>query len=305
MSRRANPALVGGFVLGALALVVVGILVLGGGQLFSRPRRFVVYFEGSVNGLAVGSPVKVAGVPVGQVDEIEAILDADTWSVLTQTVIEVDPKRFERRGVKPGEVIPMKELIDHGLRARLETQSLLTGQLYIELSFKPDTPARLVASELPYPQIPSLPTTVQELEAQVRQVLSKLAQLPLEDIVNHLEASLTGVDRIVNDPEIPQAIQNLNATLAQAQQALETLDRLGRRVDGEMGPLAQSVDQTLEDTRKAIEDVRTTFAAGSPLSYQLSGTLDELDRTIRAVRRLAQEIERNPRALVFGRSEEK
>src|SRR5215468_3752995 len=103
MSRRANPAIVGGFILAGLAVLVAGVLVLGGGRLFKPTERYLVFFEGSVNGLAVGSPVKVAGVPVGQVIEIDAIVDAQSWSVVTKTVIEIDPARLTRRGLREGE----------------------------------------------------------------------------------------------------------------------------------------------------------------------------------------------------------
>lgn len=304
MSRRANPAAVGGFVLVGLALAVAGILVLGGGRLFTRTHRYVIFFDGSVNGLSVGAPVRVGGVQVGQVLEIDAIVDASTWKVVTQTVIEIDPERIERRGVARDARIPPRELIEHGLRARLETQSLLTGQLYVELSFRPDTEARLVGGDIPYPEIPSLPTTVQEIEAQVRKVIAQLSTLPLEDIVNHLNDSLAGVDRLVNDPSIPKALANLESALARADEAIASITRLSRRADGQIGPVVTAATDTLDDAQRAIEELRSTFASDSPLSYQLSVTLGDLNRAIRAVQALARELERNPRSLLFGRASE-
>lgn len=305
MSRRANPAAVGGFVLVGLAILVAGILVLGGGRLFARTERYVVFFEGSVNGLSVGSAVKVAGVPVGQVLEIEAIVDAEKWTVMTRSVIEIDPERFERRGVGAEVRIPHPELIEHGLRARLETQSLLTGQLYVDLSFRPDTEAVLVGGDLPYREIPSLPTTVQEIEAQVRRTLTKLADLPLEDIVNNLNASLAGVDRVVNDPAIPRALENLDASLAEARQAMAAFGSLSQRARGDIAPVSKAATATLDDAQRAIEDIRSTLGSGSPLAFQLSVTLKGLDETLEALRLMAQELERNPRSVLFGRAGER
>lgn len=303
MSRRANPAVVGGFVLAGLAVLVAGVLVLGGGRLFKRTERYLVFFQGSVNGLAVGSQVKVAGVPVGQVLEIDAMVDAQSWTVLTKTVVEVDPARLTLRGLREGEQrIPYQDLLEHGIRARLEMQSLLTGQLYVELSFRPDTEARLVGTDPRYPEIPSLPTTVQEIEAQVRQALAKLAELPLEDIMKNLDAALAGVGRLVNDPSIPRALANLDAALADAQKAMQGISQLSQRATGEIVPVAKAATATLDDARRSIDEVRVTLGARSPLAYQISTTLKELDRTLEAVRLMAQEIERNPSSLVFGRS---
>ena len=303
MSRRANPAVVGAFVLAGLAILVAGVLVLGGGRLFKRTVRFIVFFEGSVNGLSVGSPVKVTGVPVGQVIEIDAIVDAQSWRVLTKTVIEIDPARLTQRGLRAGEQnIAYQELVEHGVRARLEMQSLLTGQLYVELSFRPDTEARLIGGDTRYPEIPSLPTTVQEIEAEVRRTLAKIDELPLEDIMKHLDAALVGVDRLVDDPSIPHALANLDAALADAQKAMRSMAQLSQRATSEIVPVAKAATATLDDARRSIEEMRTALGATSPLAYQMSSTLQELDRTLKAVRLMAEEIERNPSSLLFGRS---
>ena len=302
MSRRANPAAVGAFVMVGLAILAGGIVLLGGGRLFAKTDRFVIFFEGSVNGLSVGSPVKVAGVPVGQVLEIEAIVDAATWKVLTKAVIELDPERLERRGVHPGEQIPIDDLIANGLRARLEMQSLLTGQLYVELGFHPDTAAKLVGGDLPYLEIPSLPTTTQEIEAEVRKALQKLSDLPLEEIALHLNASLTGVDRIVNDPNLPRAIANLDASLEEARKALVSFDQLSQQARRDLAPITAGATATLTDARRTLGEMRGTLGAGSPLAYQIALSLQELDQTLQAIRLAAEQIERDPSSVLFGRS---
>lgn len=303
MSRRASPAAVGAFVLVGLAILVAGILVFGGGRLFRPTVRYAVFFEGSVNGLAVGSPVKVAGVPVGQVIEIDAIVDAREWTLLTEAVIELDLDRLTRRGVGVEVQIPHHELIAHGLRARLEMQSLLTGQLYVELSFRPDTQAKLAGRDTRYQEIPSLPTTVQEIEAEVRQVLAKLAALPIQDLAEKLDSALAGVDRLVNDPSIPRSLASLDAALVEARQAMHGVAELSQQARGEIGPLARTATATLDDARRTLEDVRGQLGSGSPLSYQLSATLKEFDRALEAIRIMAQQIERDPRSVILGRSE--
>ena len=122
MSKRANPAMVGGFVLGGLALAVAGILFFGGGSFFSQTQRFVVYFDGSVNGLQVGSPVKFAGVEIGSVQRIAVIGDVtEGFDAYTETVVEIDRSRFDQRGPMPSDAGQrMDMLADAGLRARLQ-----------------------------------------------------------------------------------------------------------------------------------------------------------------------------------------
>ena len=269
MSRQASPALVGGFVLGGLALAVGGVLFFGATNLFSQTQRSVIHFEGSVNGLQVGSPVKLEGVEVGQVEQIRAIaVIGESLDVFTETVIEVDTSRFEQRGLRPENSRERAKLVrDLGLRARLEMQSLITGQLYVALMILPDTPVRLLnRPDVPYPEIPSIPTTTQKLAQTARGVLKRIEELPLEDIIEKLDSVVTGVERFVNDPALASAVSNLNATLEQAQQTLEGVE------------------------------------AGSPLNYQVTLMLRELGEAARAIRVLADYLEENPNSVVFGRS---
>ena len=269
MSRRANPALVGGFVLGGLGIAVAGILFFGATNVLTQTQRSVIYFEGSVNGLQVGSPVKLEGVEVGQVERVRAIaVVGEELEIFTETVIEMDPSRFEQRGRPPGDARQRAKLLtDMGLRARLEMQSLITGQLYVALMILPDTPVRLLnRPDVPYPEIPSIPTTTQKLAQTARGVLKRIEELPLEDIIEKLDSVVAGVERFVNDPALASAVSNLNATLEQAQQTLEGVE------------------------------------AGSPLNYQVTLMLRELGEAARAIRVLADYLEENPNSVVFGRS---
>lgn len=287
--RRANPAAVGGFVIGALALAVGGILFFGGGQFFRDTERFVIFFEGSVNGLQIGSPVKMKGVEIGSVQSIRAIADVETVEILTETVIEIDRDRFEQRGEESSVdyAARFRRVVAQGLRARLELQSLITGQLYIALLVLPETEPRLVgATDVPYPELPAVPTKGQELERTVRGVLARIQELPLEDLITKLDA----------------AAGNLDATLEEGRVAVAEIRRLVHNVDGSVAPITESAVAVLDQTRQTLESVEGTVDPGSPLSYQLSFTLQELADAARAIRVLADYLEQNPNALVFGRS---
>src|SRR5215831_9717542 len=133
MARKAKPALIGAFVLGAIVLAVVGLIIFGGGKFFTQRQVFVAYFDESVNGLTIGAPVTFNGVKIGSVTDIKVVVDRDEVKGWTPVFFEVEADRFEDRAghrikFEPGAPI-LKHLIDRGMRAQLETQSFVTGQL--------------------------------------------------------------------------------------------------------------------------------------------------------------------------------
>lgn len=302
--KRANPAAVGAFVLGSLALAVGGLLFFGGGRLFADVDRYAIYFDGSVNGLQVGSPVKLEGVEIGQVKAIRAIADAAHGNVYTETVVEIDRSRFERRGPWiPDPHQRAKALVERGIRARLELQSLITGQLYVAVLLLPGTPPRLVAPpDAPYPEIPAVPSTSQEVQRVVRSAVEKFEALPIQDIAAKLDAILAGVDRLLNEAKLDEAVANLSSTLVEAQGAIGEARRVLRGVDAQLGPVSESAIATLDEARSALQGARSTVNPDSPLAYQLSAALEELADAAKAMRELAVYLERNPSSLVFGRS---
>ena len=149
MSKKANTAMIGAFVIGATILAVVGILAFGSGALFRSTDTFVLYFDGDLQGLTVGAPVLFRGVPVGEVKSIKVFYKTGTPDFVVPVVIETQHERFHEIQSDTGEYaehIDQREvdrLIQDGLRGRLTLQSLVTGQLAISLDMLPDTPANL------------------------------------------------------------------------------------------------------------------------------------------------------------------
>lgn len=300
MSKKANPAAIGAFVVGAIAMVVAGIIVLGGVNLFSTTRNFTIFFEGSVNGLQVGSPVKALGVDVGEVTAVRAVADQENWTIYTETNIELDTSRFVGRGLR-SDPRPTRELVENGLRARLETQSLLTGQLYVSLDFLPETEARLLGEPAAHPEIPALPTRFQEAENTLRKVAERLQEVPLDEVVAHLNDVLAGLDRFVNGGRLESLSANLDETLVEARSALVEARSLATSLDSKSDPLAEQMAAALAAAEKAFAGIRTVTEPGSPLVYQTQATLEEMQEAARALRLLADFLERTPNAVVFGR----
>src|SRR5690349_5924191 len=161
MNKKISPALIGAFVIGALALIVIAIVVFGSGRLFRQTRDFVLYFDNSVNGLRIGAPVKIKGVEVGSVKDIRLQLER-TEEPKIPVIIEIDLEKFTSRGATIAAQTAMdrqalqRVIVERGLRGQLEMESLVTGLLYVSLDFFPGTPIHLVQrtdGDYKYPEI--------------------------------------------------------------------------------------------------------------------------------------------------------
>ena len=338
MSKQANPKVIGFFVLGAIVLVVAALLIFGSGKYFKETLTFVMYFDGSVTGLDEGAPVRLRGVKIGTVTEIDAIYDPESDELQIPVYIEVIQgavkSKTERKEDRERTKRDIQRLIkEQGLRAQLVLQSLVTGKLYIEIKFKPETPINYVEDEGEYIQIPTLPSAVQEIRRTVRKAARKLADLPLDKIAERALHLIEGVDNKVNAPEVDE-------TLAALQHAVKSFDQLAQELRDHVGPLLASATGTLEDTRLTLKDARhlmrnvdsqvdpvskdlkKTMASArkalasaqrtlesvdnfvgdkSPLRYNLQTTLEQLSSAARSIRQMADYIERHPDALIYGK----
>jgi paraquat-inducible protein B len=170
MSIRANPTAIGLFMIGGALLTVVGIAVLASATWFSRQSTFVSYFGESVNGLAIGAPVKFQGVPVGQVTHllIQIELTDKTFQVPVQ--YDVDLTRLTSEAgtfVDLDDPAVLRQQIADGLRAQLQMESIVTGQLYVELAYRNDPgPAETEPRPTDYPEIPTTPSLLSAFGSQ-------------------------------------------------------------------------------------------------------------------------------------------
>ena len=226
--NRANPKLIGAFVVGAVALVVVGVLLLGGAKFLTEKRTFVAYFEGSVKGLNVGAPVEFQGVQVGSVTDIQLQFLTAENEFRIPVFIQIEPGRMTQVGRQidaQGQLL--KPLIERGLRAQLEMQSLVTGQLIVQLGFYPDTPIRLVGDGK-VPEIPTVPTTMQEVAQNVTQALTEFRQLPIPQLIGQLVEAAQGLNTLIHSPEVKNLIRSVSATAQVAERSLQRVDDADR-----------------------------------------------------------------------------
>jgi paraquat-inducible protein B len=190
---------------------------------------------------------------------------------------------------------------EDGLRAQLKSQSLITGKLYVDLDFHPDTPAKLVGLDPGVPEIPPIPTQMEEIEQGLKEVLERFSNLPLEEIADNLNGVLVGLNDRLGDPKLESAIANLDAVLSEMSALLAKLDGGYDELDADLRATLEQARDTLASIEATVDEARGVVESGSPLQYQLITTLEEVSAMSRSLRALGESISADPNQLIFGR----
>ncbi len=312
MSRQINKTLVGGFVVGAIALVVLALVIFGSGKFFQSRRTYVMYFEGSVKGLSVGSPVNFKGVPIGEVTEIHLQFNPENLRLKIPVMVQFIRERIEGTNELGNPEKIMKRLIEKGLRAQLKMQSLITGQLMIELDFYENRPA-VYLGDGKTPEIPTVPSSIEELSRT-------LANVPFDQIAEKLTKSIEGIERIINSPDLSSTLKSLTVAIQDIQTLVRNVDskigplsteysQLGKNLNQELDRISESVTKTLAAAEKASAQAGTLMqktaditSEGSPVMYQLTRTMQDLAAASRSMRALTDYYEQHPESLLRGKS---
>jgi paraquat-inducible protein B len=320
MSAKVNSFKVGMFVLAALALGVVALVVFGSGRFFSHNVPFILHFENSVNGLTIGAPVKFRGVIIGRVRSIHLSLDSISTVSYVPVVIEVDSDLIRDASgadVDMADEIFLKKQFAKGLRASLETESLITGRLYVQLDYHENAPPPVfVDREKEHPEIPTIstglaeflktlervdiPKLTEKLTTVVNQLSTTLNELQLKQLSEQATRTLKSAEDLLNSPDV-------KAALASVRQATEEARRLVAEVRSEVKPLVATVTNTAEratlvmaDVQRTLEQARLFIGRDSPVFAELESTLADLGDAARALRLLSEQLRRNPNSVIFG-----
>jgi len=314
MRKHANPTLIGIFVAGAVGLIVAGILIISGGKLLLTDKTsYVLYFKGSVKGLNIGSPVSFRGVNIGTVTDIQLVVNEEESAVRIPVIVEIDNTKFIRPQAGKslfGDDDRIEELVDAGLRAQLQLQSLLTGQLFIQIDFLPETAAILVEQKKSRWALQEIPT----IQSPIEKIGELLEDIPMDKVKEHILAGIEGIDRLVNSEELHQSITALLA-------ALTEIRHLVTHLDEQVEPVAGNINLTLDDAREVLKKAGTTLeTAGATLEQAdttlqsadamfsdeqiltaLDNALNEITSAAYAIRILAETINNHPESLIRGR----
>lgn len=325
MSKKASKTVIGIFVVSALALVVAGVLIFGSGDFLKQRYKFVLFFQDSVKGLNVGAPVVFKGVKIGEVKDIAVIEDPLKSSFYIQVIIELTSGKLKKSitkefgGVKEINAY-CNQLIEQGLRARLGLQSVVTGQLQIELDFNPEEKSILLGTNKRYIEIPTIPSKFERLTKRIE-------NLPIEEIVDKVSSSLNRIDALLNSTEIVEILQSMKLTMEDARkisykineqiqplmskldEALETYGKLAQSLDRQIDPLSSDVQELVkvvtetsrqaDKTFKAFENI---FGEDTVATVELTRSLKEFSSAARSIRNLADYLNRHPETIVRGKT---
>ena len=334
MDKQVNPAWVGAFVVGALALVVTAVVLLGSGRLFKHEHTYVLYFKSNVNGLHIGAPVKFRGVEIGSVTRIllslnqleNAVRTNDPSAIRVPVLIDLDEKKIISRGGQSLDLDDprnLKRLIKAGLRGELGMESLLTGMLYVELDMHPGSELHMVLPpNASFQEIPTLPAELEQVQQDAARVLAKLSQVDFVAAVHSVTAMTDAIRNLADSPKLAATIDGIHRATEKLDLAVVSVQKTSDEIRKEVGPLAQSLRNASDNAAVTMKQARASLAAAqqafvqaqgafaeakamldpaSPITYELHKTLEDISGAATSTRELADFLERNPSAVIRGR----
>lgn len=320
MSNSKNTSLaIGAFIVGAIVLIFVALLFFSGGRFFSEKEKVIMYFEGSVQGLQIGAPVKLKGVELGQITDIQINFQNDNKTIVNAVTADLAIKRINSKGARITSEF-FDEAIKNGLRAQLNFQSFLTGLLYVELDFYPDSQVKLYGLQHDYRELPTVATQFEELS-------KSFAEMDIKGIARHIDEFAIELGKIVKSGEIQTTIKNMNEAavsikktsenvnvkMTQLSQNIEKtrteIDKLLAELNAQTPEVAKALNKSLQDLSYSLEQVNKTAASiegsvseDSPLINNLNSTLNEISRSAQTFRNLTETLEQQPESVLRGKT---
>ncbi len=316
MTESRKPFFIGVFLLSGVALLAAGLLLLSRDSLLTRPAEYVVYFTGALDGLDVGADVTYRGVKVGNVRQIDLSYDRTLNDVVMPVTIRITAESARSKGDERGFDRFVERLIERGLRAQLQTPSLLTGKAIVALDFFPDQQGYIRDPHIiDLPAIPTVPSRIDQAADVLRELVSGLKEIPMKETLDAANKTLLAFERLASAPETEAGMKSLSVTLNNFEQISEQLQqRLPTTLDNvesgstelkealvDVRHAAQSARDALQEMEGMVSDGRRSIGPQSELQYELLQSLQNLGQASKALQRTAESIEQQPQSIIFGK----
>lgn len=336
MSKKANPKLIGAFVIGGFALAVGAVAVFATGRFFQDTTRWVLFFDQSIQGLQVGAPVSFRGVDIGSVTDIVVEYDTDTLDIRVPVIIEIYAERITVIGDETGARDSYEaslRLIEDGMRAQLAVQSLVTGQQMVQIDFFPGTEPQY-RGDYPLREFPTVPSDMSQLQESLQDATDLAPELiiaatnlmkdaddiftddnkaAIAGILTNLE-SFTGT-LAESDDEIAEIMTGTTSLIANLNTASEGVDAIVTNIAenrdtfntaiaevGEAGAaverMANEITGLVAENRSGIQDFTNEGL------YEITGLAQDGQDMFQQISRVADELERDPARFLFGDSQQ-
>lgn len=340
VTKKVEPATIGVFVVLSLILFMTGIFLFGGAKFFEKENLVIAYFDDSLKGLSVGAPVTYRGVSIGQVKEIQLQIienGSDDHKVIIPILIALNGgQNLVIQGPKIQDELEvdvfLESMCKQGLRAKLKTISLVTGKRYIDLAMYAGSVPVYRDKRGKYLEIPTLPSdmlqaqkiienmdfeklynkvlgTFDALDTLGKSLSSAVTPEKTERLMTDLLRVTTSLNTILEQVDnsvgpilgkLDSGISNINTTVSNADQFISSLDATIQPVAADFSKTLQNLDNTLLQANQLLHQAEQTLQPTSPLYFQMSETLRQLDETAKAIQKLSDYISRNPDSLIFG-----
>ena len=306
MDTNKKALLIGTFIVFITAIFIMSVGVLGSGSFFTNKVKYIMYFNDSVKGLKKGAKVAFKGVTVGEVHEINIVLNQASFEAVNQVVVQIDRNRLKSYddrlfdfgyGVKK----MTQKLIKKGLKAQLQMESIVTGVLMINLDFDNKFPSNFVDKNGDYIEIPTLPSGL----SQITQTLNKI---PLDHILSKFSKILDNLEKVTSNDTISNIIDNLDKTIKNLENATNEVNSVFKKVDVEILPIMKNLDEMVKEAKETFIELKDVTANLNDMSsddskfrYDLEKTMEALTRASKSVETLTDYLNRNPNAIIFGK----
>jgi len=257
-----------------------------------------------VQGLSVGAAVNIHGIKVGEVTGVQLQYDAKKDSVFVAVHFQAEPERIARMQFDPerGMEVALEDRIAHGLRAKLGSGNLITGQMLIDLAMVPDAPPAKMAKEGDTIVIPSAPGGLQDIARAATDVFAKIDSIPFDQIGKNLNETVEGLNQIANGRELRQALSSLESTLATVQDTVKRVDTGLSPALRQLPAIATGLQDTVARANKLLGSVDNSYGGNSSFNRNIDRLMVQLNDAAQSVRVLADLLTRHPEALVRGRT---
>jgi paraquat-inducible protein B len=264
----------------------------------------VSYFPGSISGLAEGSPVTIHGLVVGHVTGVRLVFDKAKDAVLAPVRYEVEPERVVGVGVRvfkdPAQAV--EALLQKGLRATVQSTSLITGQQQVALDFVPDAPPAKLKIEDGDFVLPTAPGGgFAGLQASANDLLDKVNQIPFDQIGKNLDGILKSVNDLTNGPRMKEALVRLAATIASVQQLTRNVDAGTAPAMKQLPQMAAQLQKTVNNANKLLLSLDSGYGDNTRFNREMERLLAQTNDAVASIRALADLLARHPEALIKGR----
>ena len=265
--------------------------------LFTHKIPFLLHFQGSVDGLAAGAPVRLRGIQVGTVTDVHLEYDAKTDQQSVPVLIDVEPQRVrllnepntKEEEFRPRSYAAFRRFVQRGLRAHLASGSLITGARLVSLDFMPDAAKAEMIETGPIPEIPTVDDS--SIDSVMQSAKGALVSVKL---------AVDGLDTIVRSPELKRSLASLDRSMAH-------FETIAKEAEPQVGPMladlrsaSRSADLALKQAASSLSTLGDAMSS-DPAGGDLAGTLTELRNAAASLHQLTDYLESHPESLIRGK----